>query len=249
MAAEQYVFLKNLRAVYRAFKKEDGEYRLISGAQVGGVNLSELSERKINFLAKLLDFILKSNFLGEATLIWFESVQSNRNDALEDYNKLNDIPISKSVARGQWDNNKNALLKVFPDKLIRDVCSNRVSFNDDRIDIEEAERCLKRAMNKKHGITQLNEVSIFNLTTKTRKEKPSEYELERFFIIFSQYTKEMVKSMEDELPQNVVEYINYLNTQNRLSGEDQEILDRLNNLGKPEQPDPNEINVDDLIIE
>jgi len=227
MAARKMHILTYTREVYKSFhKNEDGKLELNTNSVLEGRNLKE---KQLNFLKSYIEFIMSSGLISEVTYIWFNSIESDQNEAIRTHNKMvgGNEQISYKKATNHFYNDGKRLLKYFPDDMILNIYYHRGN------GIDEYEKLLENAIALRLGNTELRKMSILSLPVTVNKERPTDDKIDEFFMSFSAYTKERVKMVQSQLPRSVIGYLNYLSSKANLDDEEQVIIDRLERLNQP----------------
>lgn len=216
------------------------------------------SEREFEFLKNFMYLILNTEIVNDNTKNLIKSHAKSVRSYVERYNltvEEKDQLIETRV-RGNSDNSRKRLLKFFPDDIIRTI----LLLNDPKI--SEYEKMLnnanaKYARNKK----MLNNVAL-NIYKTPFNDNLSEEEFKDLVSTLAIYTKEYMKYVSENIPENQVGYLNYLLSACKLENEDLkrfEILKRLSDgevndviekIGQTEQEetdiDPEDIDFGDI---
>ena len=212
------VILRYTRFVYQSFAKERGKYKLASLNRLSG---KPLSDREIEFLRRYIEFVAES-VVSDTTRVYLNAVEDRPSEIVARYNSDKDewkrITAKQMTNHIYYDTQK--LLKLFPDDMLTKVLSKKGN-----LDIYEA--MLENAIDQKLGKSPMHQACVLKLPTNVCEERPSEDEIDRFFQLYLPYTKKIIKVVEDDIPVNVVGYMNYLLGKKTLSPEEKEIKERL----------------------
>ena len=217
--------LRYTKEVYKTFKEVNGNYKLDTTSLIGKL---KLKDEDYAFLASYLDFVMNSGVLSSETKIYITSIENNTTDAVRAYNLNNpsyQISTKKMTNHIYYDTKR--LLELFPDDMITKIIYRKG-------DLEIYKAMLENALKTRCKKTLLKEVSILALPSTILSEKPTDKEIDEFFVMFSPYTKKIISIVESELSRNVIGYINYISSKskNSITDEEREIISRLEALGK-----------------
>ena len=218
--------LRHTKVAYQAFKEDHGVYKLDTTSQIGRM---KLPDRHMNFLRDYIEFVMNSNTISEVSKIYIRSIETNPMDAIRTWNNFQNeeyakIPDKKASNHIYYDTKR--LLELFPDDMIINVINKKA-------DLDTYETLLKVAISKKAGKSLLNKMSTLRIPVTVNSERPTDEEIDYFFMLFSPYVNRVVKQVEDELPRDVIGYINYLSQKSKMTAEEKEVIDRLESLNKP----------------
>lgn len=211
------------KSVYQSFKKVNGKYVIDTTAKG---KWKDLEPESIQFLSDYLEFITNSGMFHKETLIWLDSVERRGIDAIRTYNDMHEgeegfTPIADLAARNHMDHDKRKMIKIFPEDMLKNIYSQKA-------DLEVYKAILQNAINKKLGKNILGNGSVLKTPCIISKEVPSEERIDEFFMLFAPYTKAMVHMIEEQLPKEVVGYINYISSKSVNTPEERELIARLN---------------------
>lgn len=220
--------LRYTKIVCEAFPEVKGKLKYESNSMIGRL---KLDDRHLNLLYNYADFVLHSGIVSEATKIYLTSIETSPMDAIRAYNRINEGvygEISAKKASNHLYYDTKRLLELFPDDMLANIIYKKG-------DIAFYEDMLRNAISKKTGKSLLGKISIFQIPAAISKEKPTEEELDNFFMLFAPYTKSMVKYVNSQLSRDVIGYLNYIASKSNKTPEEKEILDRLKQLDKREE--------------
>ena len=210
------------KEVCNTFVEVNGKLKINTTSVIGR---RKLSDRKMNFLAKYADFVLNSGVISDITKIYLNSIENNPYEAIRVYNATHSDMAkytSKQVSNHLYYDTKR-LLELFDDDMIFNI----VHKEDD---ITIYEDTLDAAINKKIKKNLLQEQSVLKLSSGISSEVPDEDEMDQFFMLYAPYTKKMINKVSEELPVNVVKYINYIVGKKNLSDDERKIINRLKSI-------------------
>ena len=115
---------------------------------------------------------------------------------------------------------------MFPDDMILNIITKKS-------DIEVYETMLQNAINKKMGKSLLGKQSVLKIPAIVNVERPSDEEIDNFFMMYAPYTHRVVEVVESELPKNVIGYINYIANKAKPSEEELALINRIKQLDDP----------------
>lgn len=224
MVKEKKNILEYTKDVYDAFTEVNGNLKINTSSTIGR---RKLSDRKMKFLEEYIRFVTESGLLSQASLIWFDSAEKNRMDAIRAYNatcgKFKQIDNKKAYNRFDYDRRK--LLELFRDDMLHNVIFTSC-------DISSYEADLQYAISKKTKQTFLGKMTMLKLPSAINQEQPTDEEIETFFTLLGPYTKEAIQQVESMIPKNVVGYINYIANKKERSEDEQALINRLELLEK-----------------
>lgn len=217
------VLLRYTRTVYAAFKEVNGKFKVNTSSTIGRMHLNDES---MNFLADYINFVMNSGIISKATRIYITSIEDNLINAIRAYNygksELEQIQPRQAYNQVNYDTTK--LLKLFPDDMITNIIYKRA-------DLDVYNAMLQAAINKKTKKSILTQATVLNIPYAFDSKRPTDEELDDFFVLIAPYTKNIICIVEDKLPKNVVGYINYISSKSKLTYEEKDILNRLKHLG------------------
>ena len=230
--------MRYTKEVYNMFIEVNGQLKVNSSSVLGKM---KLGDKITSFLSDYIDFVMNSGVLSEVTKIYIKSIENSPRDAIRTYNQYESkgAKFTPKQASNYIYYDTQTLLKLFPEDMLSNVIFRKV-------DVEIYRPILNNAINKKLGRTPFKKLSVLRLSAVANNNRPSEEEIDQFFMLYAPYTKERIKQVEEQIPKSVVGYINYLMEKRDLSTEEQQIIDRLNNINV-EVKDTEEY--DDLDIE
>ena len=210
--------LRYTKEVYKSFKEDNGRYKLASTSMLAK---RKLGDNANNFLADYITFVMKSNVISEVTKAYIESFENKVSDIVTAYNLNNQY---KQITSKQMHNHlyydEKRLRSLFADDMIMNIVYKKA-------DICLYETMLESAKTKGKKKWLLEKQSILNLPPVISNEVPTEEELDHFFMLYAPYTKRMVKKVMEQLPTNVIGYLNYLSDKHDLTDEEKMHLMRL----------------------
>ena len=214
--------LRCTKEVYHSYKKEHGKYKLDTYSHIGKLKLSNEANQ---FLADYIGFVMSANVLSDITKIYIQSFCNKPSDVVLEHNSS--VTDEEQITAKQLGNHiyydTKRLDDMFPDDMLLKVFSNKGR-------LDEYRAYLKAAIDKKYGKTFLNNNSILDLSTTMGMEKPSEEDIKKFFALYAPYTKKYVASISNQIPENVVQYINYIMSKGEINDNEEGIIKRLNKI-------------------
>lgn len=214
--------LRYTKNVHHSYKKEHEKYKLISSSWVSNLKLSNDANR---FLADYIGFVMSANVLSNITKIYIQSYCNKPADIVFEHNSS--VSYMEQITAKQLANHiyydTKRLDDMFPDDMLLKIFSRKGN-------LDEYWAYLKAAIDKKFGKTFLNSNCILDLSKAVSIEKPSEEDIKIFFNIYALYTKKYVSSVVDQIPENVVQYINYIMTKDNPTDDEKIIIEKLKKL-------------------
>lgn len=219
--------LSYTKLVYMAFKEVNGKLKFDTSSMIGQKKLGEDSK---SFLEDYINFVMNCRILTNTTKIYLASIENDLQEAIRAYNatanEFNQITSKK--ASNDTYNDTQKLLKYFPEDMLCNVINKKG-------DLDYYKAQLNLAIGKKLGQMPLGKNSVLKIPLIVTKEVPSEEEIDEFFMLYAPYTKAKIKKVEEQLPMNVVGYMNYISNKSNLTEEEKAKLDRLNSLVAPKK--------------
>lgn len=227
MVSRETTIIDYTKSVYQSFKNIGGRFVIDQSAKG---KWKTFNDETIQFLADYLDFITSSGCLHKETMIWLDSTERRGIDAIRSYNDLHNeeegfIPISEKSARNRMDHDKRRLLKMFPEDMLKNIYFGKA-------DLEVYRAVLQSVINKKLGKNILGNGSVLKIPCIIQKDKPSDDLIDVFFELYAPYTKAMLRKIEEQLPREVIGYLNYISAKGINTPEEKVLLARLTQMIK-----------------
>lgn len=217
--------LRHTKMAYEAFVEVNGNLKVNTSSVIGRM---KLDDRVMTFLKDYVDFVMNSGVISETTKIYIKSFEHSPMEAIKSYNDTNtgfkQIPAKKAQNHIYYDTKR--LQQLFPDDMILNIITKKS-------DIEVYETMLQNAINKKMGKSLLGKQSVLKIPAIVNVERPSDEEIDNFFMMYAPYTHRVVEVVESELPKNVIGYINYIANKAKPSEEELALINRIKQLDDP----------------
>ena len=217
--------LRHTKMAYQTFVEDNGNLKVDTSSAIGRM---KLDNRAMTFLKNYVDFVMNSGVISETTKIYIKSFENSPTEAIKTYNATNagfkQIPVKKAQNHLYYDSKR--LQQLFPDDMILNIITRKG-------DIEVYESMLQNAINKKMGKSLLGKQSVLKIPAIVNPERPSDEDIDHFFMMYAPYTHKVVNVIESELPKNVIGYINYIANKAKPSDEEKALLDRIEQLDNP----------------
>lgn len=214
--------LRHTKVVYQSYQEVNGKYKLNPTSYLGKRKLDNSTN---NFLRHYLEFVMNSKkLISDITKIYITSMDDRPTDIVSAYNGsgLKEKITVKQLSNHMYYDAKR-LGSLFPDDMLYNVMHGKG-------DLTKYEVLLENAVIQMQGETLLSRNCVLKLPIGISSEKPTELELDSFFMLFAPYTKKIIGSVEEQLPRQVVRYLNYLSCKKTLTEEEQAIMGRLNSI-------------------
>ncbi len=211
--------MRYTKLTYEAFVLKKGSFKFNPYSMIGK---RQLPQRSIEFLRSYLEFVWNAGLLSEISKIYISSIETSVKDAFHTYNQLHEekeqIDLKKASNHLYYDAIR--LKRYFPDTMLKDVIYGKGN-------LDTYESLLNQAIDGKREKSILNRHSILNIPYSMNRERPDEEKIDEFFRLYAPYTKWTAKEVIEQLPVEVIGYINYLSGKKDLQREEQAILERL----------------------
>jgi len=216
--------IKDIKILYRAFTKTDGQYHLSPASPLAQ---QHLPTDTCTFLAEYLDFTMNSGLLSDVIKVYIASIEDTPREIarLHNENAEESAQITPKMIANHLDYDEKRLARYFD----RDMVTNLLTGKGD-LDVYRA--ALNHAKQERLGCSLLYQLTPLKLPRTFCATPPSERELERFLFLIVPYMNSVIEATEGLISSEVVGYINYISAKAKRTPEEEELLNRLKNLDK-----------------
>lgn len=213
-----------LRTLYRAFPKQNGQYKLNPASPLA--NRLPDTDTCV-FLTEFLDFVMNSGLLSDVTKVYITSMEDTPREIAKDYNENRDKneQITPKMIANHRDYDEKRLAKYFDGALIRDLLGGKG-------DVNICRAALNHAVQERLGKSLLSGLTSLKLPRAFSTTPPDALDLNLFLYMIEPYTKRVIDAVERELSPEVVGYINYLSAKTNRTEEEEKILQKVRELGE-----------------
>ncbi len=216
--------IKNIKILYRAFYKVNGQYKLNPASPLAH---RHLAADTCAFLMDYLDFVMNSGLLDDVTKVYIKSIEDTPREIARLHNENADesAQITTKMIANHRDYDEKRLAKYFDGALIKDLLGGKG-------DVNICRAALNHAIQERLGKSLLSGLTSLKLPRTFSTTPPDVLDLNLFLYMIEPYTKRGIDAVERELSPEVVGYINYLSAKTNRTEEEEKILQKVRELGE-----------------
>lgn len=205
--------IRDLKGLYGCIMDSNGNFLT---KMTGVYRNVKLSERRYEFLKGLIHLVMTTRITSENTKNYIKSNGSSVKDFVDSYNLTvkGEEQLKASSVSQNVDYDRKKLLNFFHSDTV-----TKVIFSYE-LNITEYEKMLNNARVKYAGNRKMLNNLALNLSKTAVNDNLSEEKFNDLLSIIAPYTKKQREYVSENLPIELVGYLNYLVSAHKLEGED-----------------------------